>query len=1369
METSRVLEVLHDRGPLTEPRWLLGSGFLVRTGVVVTAAHNLGEPEADPTSRRTVVRSLQGDIVDAEVLARSDSVDVALLGVKDLPAEPVALGRIDRERWTFVRDVQTVGFPDYKYDEDAPVPRRRGAAHTSGEIGSVEDYASGDLTLKINFGLPDLPHDVIESPWQGLSGAGVIVGDHLLGIAVEHRLKEGAGSLRVVPFTRLLDAPEGDRFCAILEVDFTEIAMVGGAEAEAQTESVSARTSMPAYVMEENLPADVRGWTAREDDLAWLESVLSEADGASSNGPRVAALTGRGGVGKSALAVRAAYRVRDRFPDGRLYVDLRGADDQALDPAVVLDDFLRIMDVPGNAIPPSTPARAADYRKRLAGRRVLVVLDNAASSEQLEPLLPTSPTNGVIVTSRPLLAGLSEVPTRELEVLGLGAAVELLAKLAGQERISAEPEAAARVAQYCGYLPIALRTAGARLAAGKRKVTSVADELADERTRLKSLVTDELDVSASFTLSYRTLSDAEKLAFRRLGLLYSADFTRWRVAALLDTTLTAADALVWRLEEAQLVDYWRDDIAGQPRFRLHDLVRVFARERAEDEPPSERKLQRDALARAGEAFLSLAEAAADHLEPGQARTPRPPGLERWRVHDDELMAAIAEDPMNWFSAERASLGSAILRGRDAGLHELCWRLTECLVGFFDLHSHWDDWERTHEIALEAARQAGDEFGEAATLRHLGRLRRYEDRMEEAAALLGESRAIYERLGDASGEVATLIDIIRVEWFRGRWDEAMEAFTRAERLLASVDDPHAWGRLLNSIGLVYHDLGRWEDAHAAFEGALEVFQPAGDRRWTAASLWGIGLACRSLGRFDEGLQRLGDAIPILGEVGNRRWQAVTLRSIGDIHRDLGQWQAAETELRAGLDILEEVGDRYWQPVLMLSLADVHRARGRHDDAEACLATALRELENRGDSSGRTAVGLATRARLRFDQQRVEEAYDDLRAALEGFAKKSDPIEEGRALTTLGHLHAARGELDSAADAWQRALEHFERLGYWEAPRISGLLSRLQQDGIVLRPTALEVLEELERLGGRPVEELTPVEARAQPGLGIAVEGLLHRRGQQRPSRWLADVSTRVLRSGDNEVEGVVYRPAAPAPVPLVLFLHGGGWVLDDQPSYEPSVRRLAYDTPATVIYVRYRLAPENTFPAALDDVLAALAWAHEHAADVGADSRRIGIMGQSAGGNLSMAACLHARESGLPIPSSQVLVYPVCDHRFDTPSYGQYERAPGLSSSSMRWFWAQYIGADQDGSDPLASPLRAANLSGLPPTHVITAEVDPLRDEGRELARRLREAGVDVVDDRYDAVMHGFFALVDVLPEADAACDASVAHLRATLGARAVAG
>jgi transcriptional regulator with XRE-family HTH domain len=366
------------------------------------------------------------------------------------------------------------------------------------------------------------------------------------------------------------------------------------------------------------LPPALEDFTGREGVLEVLRARLA-GHGGEPAGVVVAGVVGKAGVGKTALAVHAAHQVRPEFPDGQLYVNLRGAEAQALAPAEVLGQFLRALGVEGQCLSEDVDSRAGLYRSLLADRRVLVVLDNAADEAQVRPLLPAGAGNAVLVTSRARLAGLTLAEVIDLGVLPAGQAVELLGKIVGAGRVAAEPGAAAQIAALCGYLPLALRITGARLAARPYwRIQRLADRLDAHHRRLDELTVGDLEVRASFALSYRGVGELERRAFRLLGLLEVSDIAPWMLSTLLDVPACDAEEIAERLADAQLLDVLGEDAAGQIRYRCHDLLRLFAREQlATEETPAAR---RAALERTLQIYFTMA-----HTAVGKLRL-RPPEL-----------------------------------------------------------------------------------------------------------------------------------------------------------------------------------------------------------------------------------------------------------------------------------------------------------------------------------------------------------------------------------------------------------------------------------------------------------------------------------------------------------------------------------------------------------------------------------------------------------------------------------------------------------------------------------------------------------------------------------------------------------------------
>jgi acetyl esterase/lipase len=309
---------------------------------------------------------------------------------------------------------------------------------------------------------------------------------------------------------------------------------------------------------------------------------------------------------------------------------------------------------------------------------------------------------------------------------------------------------------------------------------------------------------------------------------------------------------------------------------------------------------------------------------------------------------------------------------------------------------------------------------------------------------------------------------------------------------------------------------------------------------------------------------------------------------------------------------------------------------------------------------------------------------------------------------------------------------------------------------LDPAIVPIIEQLMAGGLPPLNEMSVPDARE------AALALAPLQGEPQP---VARVEDRRVPGPAGEIPVRLYAPPGAGPWPLLVYFHGGGWVIGDVPSYDALCRRLALAVPAIVVSVEYRRAPEDKFPAAAEDSYAAACALAEGAAALGADPQRVAVGGDSAGGNLSAVVSLMARDRGGPRLAHQLLVYPVTDATFDTPSYRDNAEGYLLTRPLMEWFWGHYLASPADGTNPYASPLRAGDLAGLPPATVITAEFDPLRDEGEAYAARLRAAGVPVRLSRYDGMIHGFFAMPAILPQAHAAIDEAAAALRAAFGAR----
>ena len=312
----------------------------------------------------------------------------------------------------------------------------------------------------------------------------------------------------------------------------------------------------------------------------------------------------------------------------------------------------------------------------------------------------------------------------------------------------------------------------------------------------------------------------------------------------------------------------------------------------------------------------------------------------------------------------------------------------------------------------------------------------------------------------------------------------------------------------------------------------------------------------------------------------------------------------------------------------------------------------------------------------------------------------------------------------------------------------------------------VLDELAALGAKPLNTLTVAQARTQPTPADAVKSLLTKQGRSTAPEAVGSVENRTFPGPAGAVPIRIYKPAGAGPFPVVLYIHGGGWVIASIDTYDASARALTNAAGAIVVSTEYRQAPENKFPAAHDDTYAAYQWVLANAASIGGVATKVAIVGESAGGNMAASITLRAREAGIRKPVHQVLVYPVTDAALGTPSQIQNRDAAPLNTPSLSWFYEKYLPTPADGANPLFSVLRATNLTGLPSATVITADIDPLRSEGRAYAERLRDAGVSVDYVNYAGVTHEFFGMTAVVDEAKAAVARAAANLKAAFVAAA---
>ncbi|MFI1965711.1 BTAD domain-containing putative transcriptional regulator [Streptomyces pathocidini] len=683
------------------------------------------------------------------------------------------------------------------------------------------------------------------------------------------------------------------------------------------------------------LPATVPDFTGRAAFVAELGDRLAAAGG---RVMAVSAVAGIGGVGKTTLAVHVAHAARDRFPDGQLYVDLRGAGPRAAEPEAVLGGFLRALGTPESAIPEAAEERAALYRSMLDGRRVLVLLDNARDAAQVRPLLPGTEGCAALVTSRARMVGLPGAHLVDLDVMSPEEALQLFTRIVGEERVAAEREAALDVVAACGFLPLAIRIAASRLAARRTWTVSVlAAKLADERHRLDELQAGDLAVRATFELGYAQLDPQQARAFRLLGMADGPDFSLAAASATLDLDLYTTEEILESLVDISLLES-----AAPSRYRYHDLVRLYARACAErDElPPS---LREEALSRLLDFYLATAagvyalerpgDRLVDHLErperTGLVFASRDAALDWLFAESDPLLACAQQAASHGMARRAADLLMAAVDLAESGANARRFEATATAVG--DAARTADDLRaegraRTmlaHVHSLSGRFGAADEEAKRAMVIGLaaedplptcripnqrGIIALYENRHEEAQAYLGQAIEAFRADGNRPGEASALCNLSRVHLAMNRTASAVELAQRG----------------------------------------VEIYAALGASLRRANGKYALGVALTRAGRPAEALEQLSDAYGVFHESRQRLWEGMTLFRMAEVHLAARRASQAAAQAEQALAVLRGIGGEWRRGNVLTVLGRALHSVGHRDRARACWDEALAIYESLGSA-------------------------------------------------------------------------------------------------------------------------------------------------------------------------------------------------------------------------------------------------------------------------------------------------------------------------------------------------------------------------------------------------------------------------------------
>jgi DNA-binding SARP family transcriptional activator/tetratricopeptide (TPR) repeat protein len=763
-----------------------------------------------------------------------------------------------------------------------------------------------------------------------------------------------------------------------------------------------------AQVNPAQLPADVAGFTGRSEYLRQLSQ--RAPDRAAALG--ILAITGAGGVGKTALAVHWAHRVRHRFPDGQLYVNLRGfAANAPVRPIEALAGFLLALGVPADDIPLDEARAATLYRSVLADSRTLVVLDNARNADQVRPLLPGSPGCLVLITSRDQMRGLvalNGAVRLAVDVLTHTESRALLCLLLGEKRVLAESEASDELVRLCGHLPLALRIAGSDLADHPRRTIGDYAARLDTGNRLEALQVDgdqQAGVRAAFGLSYTALPPQARRLFRLLGLVPGQDVTAPVAAALADTTSGRAAELLERLATAHLIE---EHAAG--RYTLHDLLRLYAAEQAGSaEHESDRAA---ALGRLHDHYLASADAAARLLYPEKVRLPIPDLASGQQCFPDNTAA------MCWLDAERHNLLAVIQHAAEHGPRATACLLADTLRGYLDIRMYTVDWLTAAQTGSRCAERDGDLPAQAAAQLSLALLHWKQSQSQRAVEHYTHALALTGRAGWLDGHAAALGNLGRVYADLGKLEQAAAYHAQA----LAIDRRTGWlagqATKLGNLGEVYHELGRLDEAMTTLTESLDLHRQVGSGGSEAAVLRTLAVVHRDTGAPADALRLATQAVTVSRGIGGQRQLAKALNTLATIHHELGDDRLAQAGHQEAMDLARERRDRYGEIEALTGLAAAKAAAGNHSEAVADAECAVMIARHAG-ARLLEARALTTLAKIQLSHDNPDTAADNAKAALTIHAATGQRLDQARTHLVVGHAlretgdeHQARDHLDAA---------------------------------------------------------------------------------------------------------------------------------------------------------------------------------------------------------------------------------------------------------------------------------------------------------------------------------------------------------------------
>jgi tetratricopeptide (TPR) repeat protein/transcriptional regulator with XRE-family HTH domain len=735
------------------------------------------------------------------------------------------------------------------------------------------------------------------------------------------------------------------------------------------------------------LPRDVASFTGRQADLDRLvEGLETLATGGGVVG--ICAIGGMAGVGKTTFAVHAAHRLASSFPDGQFYLPLHAhtRGQRPVDPADALSSLLLTAGVAAAQIPPGLEARATRWRDHVAGKRILLLLDDADSHEQVRALLPGTGGSLVLVTSRRRLTALDDATVISLDTLAPQEAAALLARLAGRPGLQPGDVAVGEITRRCGYLPLAIGLMASQLRHHPAQTAeSVAASLAAATDRMELMRAENLSVAAAFDLSYQDLNPGQQRLFRRLSLIPGPTVDAYAAAALDGTSPGTA--------RRQLDELYDQHLLTEPapgRYQLHDLLREHARALA----AADDQANHDAAAgRVLDYYLHTALAAGKHFDPPASTYRQAPGNPPAQAPDLSTLGQAAA----WLEAERANLHAAADYAATHGRSRHAIGIPTAMSGFLAIRGHWDQSATLHQSALAAARRAGDRYGEADTLCALGGLQRETGDFLAAAASLAQALALYRDVGDQPGQAYAL----------------------------------------DQMGFLGAVTGDYPAAVASYQQALALTRSAGDRRGEAWTLNGLGLVQQLTGDYPASVTSQQQAVELFRDLSDLPGQAYTLNSVGVVQEETGDYPAAAASQLEALALFRDLGYQLGQAHALNDLGLVQQQTGDYPAAAASHQQALALFDDLGNLLGQ-AEALNRLGELSLRTSATGQAHDRHTQALAIARDISAAPEEARALEGIGNSYLQEGNPRQAAAHLQQALAIYQRIGAPRAYRVQEIL-------------------------------------------------------------------------------------------------------------------------------------------------------------------------------------------------------------------------------------------------------------------------------------------------------------------------------------------